>query len=88
MINQIARLIGASDARADCKEHHCRRLCKATLILILQENIAKEACVMTDEASQYHDIGAGKVFDAHGWTNHSAGEHVNLEGREMHTNTV
>ena len=61
---------------------------KSTLIPILQENIAREAYVMTDEASQYQGIGAGKVFDAHGWTNHSAGEYVNLEDREIHTNTV
>lgn len=61
---------------------------KSTLIPILRENIAREAYVMTDEARQYQGIGAGKVFEAHGWTNHSAGEYVNLEDREMHTNTV
>lgn len=43
---------------------------------------------MTDEARQYHGIGAGAVFDAHGWTNHGAGEYVNFEDREIHTNTV
>lgn len=61
---------------------------KFTLLPILQENIAKEVYVMTDEASQYQGIGAGMVFDAHGWTNHSAGEYVNREGREMQTNPV
>jgi hypothetical protein len=61
---------------------------KITVIPILRANIATEAYVMTDEASQYEDIGAGKVFDAHGWTNHSAGAYVNLEDREMHTTTV
>jgi transposase-like protein len=61
---------------------------KSTLIPILLENIAREAYVMTDEARQYQGIGAGKVFEARGWTNHSAGEYVNLEDREMHTNTV
>ena len=45
---------------------------KSTLIPILQENIVREAYVMTDEARQYQGIGAGKVFDAHGWTNHRA----------------
>ncbi|MEO9684561.1 MAG: hypothetical protein ABJR46_04450 [Tateyamaria sp.] len=39
---------------------------KSTLIPTLRENIAKEAYVMTDEASQYQNIGAGRVFDAHG----------------------
>ena len=36
-------------------------LTKATLIPILQENIAGEAYVMTDEARQYQNIGAGNV---------------------------
>ena len=49
---------------------------KTTLIPILQENIAREAYVMTDEARQYRGIGAGKVFDAHGWTNHSSDQYV------------
>ena len=61
---------------------------KSTLVPLLQQNIAREAYVMTDEARQYQGIGAGKVFDAHGWTNHSAGEYVNLADREIHTNTV
>lgn len=61
---------------------------KSTLIPILQENIAREAYVMTDEARQYQGIGAGHVFDAHGWTNHSAGEYVSYEDSEIHTNTV
>ncbi len=61
---------------------------KTTLIPILQENIAREAYVMTDEARQYQGIGAGKVFDAHGWTNHSAGQYVDYADKEIHTNTV
>ena len=61
---------------------------KSTLIPILQENIAREAYVMTDETRQYQGIGAGRVFDAHGWTNHSAGEYVSYEDSEIHTNTV
>jgi len=61
---------------------------KSTLIPILQENIAHEAYVMTDEARQYQGIGAGMVFEAHGWTDYSAGEYVNLEDRERHTNAV
>ena len=61
---------------------------KSTLIPILKENIAREAYVMTDEASQYQGIGAGKVFDAHAWTNHSAGQYVDYADSEIHTNTV
>jgi transposase-like protein len=63
-------------------------LTKATLLPILQQNIAREAYVMTDEARPYQGIGAGKVFNAHGWTNHSAGQYVDYEDREIHTNTV
>jgi transposase-like protein len=61
---------------------------KSTLIPILQQNIAREAYVMTDEASPYQNIGAGKVFEAHGWTNHSAGQYVDYADKEIHTNTV
>lgn len=61
---------------------------KSTLIPMLQENIAKEAYVMTDEAKQYENIGAGRVFDAHGWTQHGAGQYVDYEDSEIHTNTV
>ncbi|MBF9052337.1 IS1595 family transposase [Roseobacter sp. HKCCD9010] len=61
---------------------------KSTLIPILRENIAREAYVMTDEARHYQNLGAGRVFDAHGWTNHGAGEYVGREDPEIHTNTV
>ncbi|WP_430450185.1 IS1595 family transposase [Rhodophyticola sp.] len=61
---------------------------KSTLIPILQENIAKEAFVLTDEARQYQGIGAGRVFDAHDWVNHSADEYVRPGHPEVHTNTV
>jgi hypothetical protein len=43
---------------------------------------------MTDEAKQYQSIGTGKVFDAHGWTNHGSGQYVDYLDSEIHTNTV
>ena len=61
---------------------------KSTPFPILKENISKEAYVMTEEARQYQDIGAGRVFDAHSCTNHSAGQYVDYDDKEMHTNTV
>ena len=61
---------------------------RSNLIRIQQQNIAREAYVMTDEASQYHNTGAGKVFDAHGWTNHSSGQYVDYVDKEIHTNTI
>jgi len=59
---------------------------KSTLIPILRENIAAEAHVMTDEAGQYCHLADD--FAGHGFTNHGAGEYVNLEDRSIHTNTV
>ncbi len=59
---------------------------KSTLIPILQENIAREATVYTDEAKQY--AGLGQKFADHDFTRHGAGEYVRLEAPEVHTNTV
>jgi len=54
-----------------------------TLTPILQENIAKEASVFTDEASYYNRLG--QSFAAHEFVRHSAGEW----GRgSVHTNTI
>ena len=58
----------------------------ATLLPILQANIAREARVMTDEAGQYKSLGS--VFASHGYTRHSAGEYVSLADRTVHTNTI
>lgn len=53
---------------------------------ILKENIAAEAVVMTDEASQYRAIGAH--FAGHGFTRHGAGQYVDYDNPAIHTNTV
>jgi transposase-like protein len=53
---------------------------------ILNENVAKEAYLLTDEAGQYK--AAGEAFTFHGTTNHSAGEYVKKETPWVHTNTV
>ena len=50
---------------------------------IVNENIAQESQLMTDEASQYQSIGKG--FEFHGWVTHSAGQYVD---GPVHTNTV
>ena len=54
-----------------------------TLAPILRDNIAKEARLMTDEASYYTKIG--REFAEHGVVNHAAGEYVR---DEAHTNTL
>src|SRR5829696_6188870 len=54
-----------------------------TIMPILEENIAKEASLMTDEAGQYNS--AGDKFIDHQTVNHSQEEYVR---GEVHTNTV
>ena len=54
-----------------------------TLVPILQENIAKEASVMTDEAGQYGKLG--DTFVEHQTVNHGQEEYVR---GIVHTNTV
>ena len=53
---------------------------------ILAENIAKEATLLTDEASAYKTPGKG--FAAHKSVKHGVGEYVKRDDRAVHTNTV
>ncbi len=58
----------------------------STLLPILQENIAKEAHLMTDEAKHYKRMR--KHFAGHKTVQHSAGEYVNVFDSAIHTNTI
>lgn len=58
----------------------------ATVMPIVKANVAKEAVVMTDESTIYRSVP--KHFAAHGTTNHSAGQYVDYELPEVHSNTV
>ena len=53
---------------------------------ILNENVAREAYLLTDEANTYK--AASKNFSFHGTVNHSKGEYVSTEAPWVHTNTV
>jgi transposase-like protein len=55
-----------------------------TIVPILQENIDKEARVMTDEAGQYCHIDEN--FAEHGVVTHSQGEYVSIKDRTIHVN--
>lgn len=55
-----------------------------TIVPILQENIDREARVMTDDAGQYHHIA--KDFAEHGVVQHSNGEYVSKVDRTVHVN--
>jgi transposase-like protein len=57
-----------------------------TIVPILEENIAHEARVMTDDAGQYRFLN--KHFSDHGSVCHSTGEYVSLADPSIHTNTV
>jgi transposase-like protein len=58
----------------------------ATLMPLIQANVAREAHVMTDEAGQYKKLG--DHFDQHDSVNHSKDEYVNRIMPWIHTNTV
>lgn len=58
----------------------------ANVMPILQDNIAKEARLLTDEANQYKR--AGKYFAAHGSVSHAAGEYVSKADRTITTNQI
>lgn len=58
----------------------------STLLPILQENIAREARIMTDEAGQYKYLD--QHFAGHAFTRHGQGEYVSKTDRTIHTNTI
>lgn len=53
---------------------------------ILNENVAKEAYLLTDEAGVYRPLGEGFTF--HGTVNHGEGEYVSREAPWVHINSV
>lgn len=53
---------------------------------IFNENVAREAYLLTDEANQY--VGPGRKQTFHGTTNHRDGEYVRKDAPWVHTNTV
>jgi transposase-like protein len=57
-----------------------------TIVPILQENIDREARIMTDDAGQYHYLR--DHFADHNVVCHSQGEYVSCKDRTIHTNTV
>lgn len=58
----------------------------ATLLPILQANIASEARLMTDEARYYVD--AKRYFAVHDHVQHQIGEYVKKTDNSIHTNTI
>lgn len=65
---------------------HVERTSADQIHPIVLGNIAREARLMTDEATMYRKLG--KQFAEHGTTLHGAGTYVDLNDRTIHTNTV
>lgn len=56
------------------------------IVPILEANIAREAHLMTDEATHYRFIGWN--FDNHSFVTHKTGEYVSRANPTIHSNTV
>ncbi len=65
---------------------HVDKVNIATVTTILQENIAAEANLLTDDAIFYNRMH--KHFASHNVTNHNKGEYVSRENPVIHTNTI
>ena len=79
--HKVLSLVDRSTGRA--KSMVVDDLKSKTLTPILRENIATDATVYTDEASQYR--GLAKDFAVHDYVSHGKGEYVR---GEVHTNTI
>lgn len=82
--NKVLALVDRSSGRAVSMV--VDNLKTATLLPILQANIAPEARIVTDEASQYDSLR--KHFARHDFVTHSAAEYVSKVDRHVHTNTI
>ncbi|MGO9021021.1 MAG: IS1595 family transposase [Syntrophobacteraceae bacterium] len=82
--NKILSLIDRESGEA--RSMVIKDLKAKTIVPILEENIAKEARVMTDDASQYDQLK--DHFSDHGVVHHRQGEYVSLSDPSVHTNTV
>lgn len=59
----------------------------STILPILEQNISREARLMTDEAPRYKNIGHN-FAGGHGVVNHVKDEYVSVEDPTIHVNTV
>ncbi|MBA2689380.1 MAG: IS1595 family transposase [Burkholderiales bacterium] len=69
------------------RSFHVENASVASVVPIVRENIAREAALMTDEATVYKRVGS--EFASHDTVAHAKDEYVRYEGeRTIHTNTV
>lgn len=82
--NKVLALVDRSTGRA--RSMVIDSLKAKTIVPILQENIAREARIMTDEAGQYRYLN--NHFAAHEYVSHIKGEYVSTSDPTVHTNTI
>lgn len=58
----------------------------STVAKILEENVSREALLMSDEALHYKGLGVN--FAAHGMVKHGDGQYVDRDNPAIHTNTI
>jgi transposase-like protein len=83
-MNAVVTLIDRDSGRA--RSMVVDNLTTAAVTEILNQNLAKEAHLMTDEAKFY--MKPGKTFAAHSSVNHKAAEYVSRKNPAIHSNTV
>ncbi len=84
--NMNAVLSLVDRASGEARSFVVKDLRAATIVPIIDANIAREARLMSDEAPRY--VGIGWNFADHGVTTHSKGEYVSRQDPTIHTNTV
>ena len=80
------KIVSLVDREGEKRSFHVRDVNAKTLRPIMNEHIAQNAALMTDEAKVYKKIG--NDFASHESVNHSASEYVNPIQPWIHTNTV
>jgi transposase-like protein len=80
------KIVSLVDRDGEKRSFHVRDVNAKTLRPIMNEHIAQNAALMTDEAKVYKKIG--NDFASHESVNHSANEYVNPIQPWIHTNTV
>ena len=82
--NRVVTLVDRDTGRA--RSVMMSEFSGATVSPVLEARIAKEARLLTDEASVYKT--PGKAFASHKSVKHGVGEYVSKKDRTVHTNTV
>lgn len=83
-MNKVLSLVDRDTGRV--RSTVVRDLRITTIAGVLEANIAREARLLTDEATSYKKLGWN--FAAHETVNHGRGEYVSKADRTIHTNTI